>query len=208
MAKTICKEIGMRLIELLTFVVRRSWQRLGMYWFYPLFESYGQMFRYDPSGIYNFNNISVGDDVSLGTRCFIKSLKAKVKIGNKVMFGPDVVIIGGDHNTALMGRFLKDMEDTLPENDQNVTIEDDVWIGARAIILKGVVIGRGAVVGAGSVVTKSVPPYAMVAGVPAKVLRFRGDVEAILRHEELLYPLEHRLGREVLERQHRTPLTT
>ena len=190
----------MRLIEFLTFVVRRSWKRLGMYWFYPLFESYGKMFRYDPAGIYNFQNISVGDDVNLGTRCFIKSPWAKVKIGNKVLFGPDVVIIGGDHNVALTGRFIKDMNDTtLPENDADVTIEDDVWIGARAIILKGVVIGRGAVVGAGSVVTKSVPPYAIVVGTPAKVLKFRGDVEAILRHEEQLYPRDHRLTRELLE---------
>lgn len=199
----------MRLIELLTFVVCRSWKRLGMCWFSPLFQSYGRMFRYDPAGFYDFQNISVGDDVSLGTRCFIKSPNAKVTIGSKVMFGPDVVIIGGDHNTALTGRFMKDIDikDTLPENDANVTIEDDVWIGARAVILKGVVIGRGAVVGAGSVVTKTVPPYAMVAGVPAKVLRFRGNVEAVLRHEEQLYPPDRRLSRELLERQRGTPTT-
>jgi maltose O-acetyltransferase len=158
------------------------------------------MFRYDPAGIYDFRNISVGDHVNLGTRCFIKSPRAKVKIGNKVLFGPDVVIIGGDHNTALTGRFIMDMRDARPEDDENVTIEDDVWIGARAIILKGVVIGRGAVIGAGSVVTKSVPPYAMVAGVPAKVLKFRGDVETILRHEAQLYSPERRLGRELLEK--------
>jgi len=191
----------MRLIELLTFVVRRSWKRLGMYWFYPLFKSYGKMFRYDPTGIYDFENISVGDYVDLGTRSFIKSPKAKVTIGNKVLFGPDVVIIGGDHNTSVMGRFMRDVVDTLPENDLDVTIEDDVWIGARAIILKGVVIGRGAVVGAGSIVTKSVPPYAIVAGVPARVIKFRWDVDSILRHEELLYPPERRFSREMLEKQ-------
>lgn len=54
-------------------------------------------------------------------------------------------------------------------------IDHDVWIGSRAIILQGVRIGTGAVIGAGAVVTKDVPPYAIVAGNPAKVIRFRFD---------------------------------
>ena len=50
-------------------------------------------------------------------------------------------------------------------------IEDDVWVGAQSVILKGVTIGRGAIIGAASVVTRDVPPYAIVAGVPARVIR-------------------------------------
>lgn len=55
----------------------------------------------------------------------------------------------------------------------DVNIEDDVWIGVSAIILPGVTIGQGAVVGAGSVVVKDVPPYAVVSGIPAKIIRYR-----------------------------------
>jgi acetyltransferase-like isoleucine patch superfamily enzyme len=68
----------------------------------------------------------------------------------------------------------------LPENRNDdskivckpIVIEDDVFIGARVIVTKGVLIGRGAVVGAGAVVTKDVPPFSVVAGNPAKVIRY------------------------------------
>ena len=84
--------------------------------------------------------------------------------------------------------------------DLGVVIDDDVWIGARAVILRGVHIGRGAIIGAGAVVTKSVPPYAIAVGNPAKVSGFRWNVHNILRHEELLYPPEVRFCAEDLLR--------
>ena len=81
-----------------------------------------------------------------------------------------------------------------PEDDLGVVIEDDVWVGTRAIILHGVTIGRGAVVAAGAVVAKNVPPYSIVGGVPAKVIKFRWDVATILEHELLLYLENERLS--------------
>ena len=65
-------------------------------------------------------------------------------------------------------------------------IESDVWIGTRAVILAGVTIGRGAVVAAGAVVTRSVEPYAIVAGNPARLIRKRWDDETIAEHERQL----------------------
>jgi len=69
--------------------------------------------------------------------------------------------------------------------------------GIRAIVT-GVTVGRGAIVGAGSVVAKSVPPYAVAVGVPARVVKFRWEVEQILEHEKPLYPESERLTREML----------
>ena len=61
----------------------------------------------------------------------------------------------------------------------NIVVEDDVWIGFRSTILSGVHIGQGAIVAAGSVVTKDIPPYAIVGGVPAKVIKYRFSPEII-----------------------------
>lgn len=84
-----------------------------------------------------------------------------ISIGHDVAIGPDVVIRDSD-NHSLNGQTRV----TAP-----VTIADHVWIGQRAMILKGVTIGTDAVVAAGSVVTKDVPPNTLVAGVPARVIR-------------------------------------
>ena len=68
------------------------------------------------------------------------------------------------------------------------TVEDDVWIGHRAIIFAGIKIGRAAIIGAGSVVTKDVPPYTIVAGVPAKKIgeRFNANIEDRKKHDDML----------------------
>lgn len=146
------------------------------------FARFGRRFSFDPDGYYSFGNIEVGEDVNLGYRPLLMAGESRIIIGNHVMFGPHVTIVAGDHNTALGLGFMIDVKLKLPGNDRDVVIEDDVWIAANAVILKGVTIGRGAVVGAGAVVTKAVPPYAIVAGNPARVLRYRGSTEEIAAH--------------------------
>lgn len=79
-----------------------------------------------------------------------------------------------------------DSNDKLPENDVAVVIEDDVWTGVNVTILKDVTIGRGSVVAAGAVVTKSCPPYSIIGGVPAKVLKMRYTQNEIIEHEKTL----------------------
>lgn len=166
----------------------------------PMFGEHGRGFQFDPAGDYSYQNICVGDDVSLGLGARLVAARSTIRIGNKVMFGPEVTIRGGNHATDFPGRFMADVrdQDKRPEDDQGVVIEDDVWVGTRAVILHGVTIGRGAIVAAGAVVNKSVPPYAIVGGVPAKVIKFRWDVSTILAHEQKLYPPEKRLSNETL----------
>lgn len=92
------------------------------------------------------------------------SVKKSIKIGKNVRIGPYTLIMDSDfHDVYDRYRSGKNGE---------VIIGDDVWIASKATILKGVHIGQGAIISAGAVVTKDVPPYAMVGGVPAKVIKF------------------------------------
>ena len=93
-----------------------------------------------------------------------------IAIGDHVLFGPDVVVSSENH-------LFDDVDKRIDEQGvtrHGVVIEDDCWIASKAVILDGVLIVRGSVVAAGSVVTCDVPPYSVVAGVPAKVIRQRG----------------------------------
>jgi acetyltransferase-like isoleucine patch superfamily enzyme len=84
-------------------------------------------------------------------------------------------------------------EDLVFEEYENITIGNDVWIGTRAIILDGTKIGHGAIVAANSVVTKDIPPYAIVAGIPAKVIKYRFEqdkIEKLLKLEWWNWPLK------------------
>lgn len=122
-----------------------------------------------------WKNIVVGKYVTFGENMMVLTTRAKIIIGDYVMFGPNVTVVSGDHRIDVINKPMAaiDDKDKLDKNDKDVFFKGDNWIGAGCIILKGVTIGYGAVVGAGSVVTKDVPDYAIVAGNPAKVIKYR-----------------------------------
>ena len=97
---------------------------------------------------------------------------------------------------------VKDSKDIGNDFDKDVVVDEDVWIGARVIILQGVHVGRGCTIGAGTVLRKSTPPYSIVIGNPAKVVGFRFTPEEIIAHEEKLYPEEERLPLSLLEKNY------
>ena len=140
------------------------------------------------SDIKGVRNLSVGDGTSIPKGATLYCTDAPLTIGRKVIFGPRPTIVTGDHRTNLIGKYIIDVttEEKLPENDQPVVIEDDVWCGANVTILKGVTIGRGSIVAAGAVVTHSFPPYSVIGGVPAKLLKMRFTPEEIVEHEKRL----------------------
>ncbi len=152
------------------------------------FAEVGRNFEFDPDGTYSYETIFAGNNVTLGHRPTLLATRATIRIGNDVMLGPEVTIRGGNHRHDIVGIPMRRVTDEMkrPEDDLGVVIEDDVWIGARAIILHGVTIGRGSVIGAGAVVTRSIPPYSIAAGVPAKVVGVRFDEKSARRHEELI----------------------
>jgi len=112
--------------------------------------------------------LRIGNNVGIAQNCFIQ-VRGFVEIGNNVIFGPNVSIFSENHNFE---------NPDLPVNVQGETrkgvkIEDGVWIGTRAVILDGVTVGKNSIIAAGSIVTKDVPEYSIVGGVPAKVLKMR-----------------------------------
>lgn len=123
-----------------------------------------------------FSQTEVGDYTRINERIYICG-NSPVKIGKYSGIGYSVRIITANHITGRplirMNEFFTEEADALLIDKGPITIGNDVWIGDSVIILPGVQVGDGAVVGAGAVVTKNVPPYTIVGGVPAKKIKDR-----------------------------------
>lgn len=151
------------------------------------FKKVGRKVNIGMNSFFSYENISIGDNVSIGINSTFLSSDAFIRIGNNVMFGPGVTIVTGDHRIDKIGEYMINTKDKLPENDKDVVIEDDVWIGCNVTILKGVTIGRGSVVAAGSLIVKDVESYSIYGGLPAKKLKDRFTKDQVAKHENLLY---------------------
>lgn len=112
--------------------------------------------------------IRVGDRSAVGSGSFVGG-QGGISIGRDVIIGPGVRIFSENHNYEFLDRPIRSQGETR----LGVTIADDCWIGASAVIVDGVSIGTGCVIAAGAVVTKDIPPFSVAAGVPARVLRSR-----------------------------------
>ena len=137
-------------------------------------------------GFHVGNGVSIGpgfvagDYVYIGPYC---QLPPRVHVGHYSSLSAYVSIVGADHNYDIPGTPI--VFSGRPPSCVT-RIGQDVLVGHGAIVLRGIAIGNGAVVGAGAVVTKDVPPYAVVAGVPARVLRYRFDERERAIHEAML----------------------
>lgn len=143
--------------------------------------------------IFPINNVEVGimSYGALNIQSIYQQEGEKLSIGSYVSIAPGATfLLGVNHQMQTLTTFpLYSLRISRSNKDALVRgpiiVEDEVWIGTNAIILSGITIGKGAIVAAGSVVTKNVPPYAIVAGNPAKVIKFKFSQEII----EILKPI-------------------
>lgn len=152
----------------------------------PHFKSTGRNFRFDPDGHYTYATITVGNNVFIGPRPYLNSPQSSIELGDGVMIGPEVMMIGGDHRFNVVGMPMHMVHEKTALDDLPIVVGRDVWIGARATILKNVTIGEGAIVAAGAVVTRDVPPYSIVGGVPARVIKMRFNALDLEKHLKTL----------------------
>lgn len=150
-----------------------------------------------PAPIFRFENgvvlglVEIQGGVSVGMNTYINSgfVRSNVWIGRYCSIGRNVTIGTGHHDLGLVSTspfFVANNRSStlklaIPEKRVRVHVQNDVWIGDNVTILSGVTIGHGAVLAANAVVTKSVPPYSIVAGVPGRIMRYRFDEYTIKR---------------------------
>lgn len=146
-------------------------------------------------------NCYVYSNVSIGPNAHISTPNANVIIRDHCAIAENFTVHTGNH-ARICGKWITDVKECdKPQGyDKDVIIDSDVWIGCNVTLLSGVHIGRGATVAAGAVVCNDVPPYAIVGGVPAKVIKFTFSIDEIIAHENALYPIEQRLSRDCLEK--------
>lgn len=166
---------GIKLYSILTFPVYKVLlKRYGFGSFIHPFSSIGNhnLLSIGRNVTINHNVTIWGDNVFIGDFTQINPgvcIYGNVQIGAYVMIGPNCMIAGANHSYETLDIPMRFQGG----NSKGILIEEDVWIGANCVILDGITIGKGSVIGAGSIVTKNIPPYSIVIGNPAKIIKSR-----------------------------------
>lgn len=144
-------------------------------------------------------NVYLYDNTHISSGSCISTINAKFIMKKYSGASNNLTIRTGNH-AMIVGRFYRTITEVEKPNnlDKDVIINEDVWIGCNVTILSGVEIGRGCIVAAGAVVTRSMPPYSVVGGVPAQVIKFKWSIDEIIAHETILYSEEERISKERL----------
>ena len=147
----------------------------------------------NPKNVYLYGNNGLKQAIVLTTNAkFIMKRNSGSAYGLKVVTGNHARIVGIPYRNITEAMKPKGL-------DKDVIVEEDVWMGINVTLLAGVTIGRGTTVAAGAVVTKSMPPYCVCGGVPAKFIKFYWSIDQIIEHEKALYSKEERYTREQLQ---------
>jgi acetyltransferase-like isoleucine patch superfamily enzyme len=115
--------------------------------------------------------VTIGSDTHIQPRCQFSAYGGRIQIGTRVDIAPNCSFYPYNHGTA-PDRSIREQP---IETKGGIFVGNDVWLGVGVVLLDGVTIGAGAVVGAGSLVNRNVPPGAIAAGVPARIIRYRSE---------------------------------
>jgi acetyltransferase-like isoleucine patch superfamily enzyme len=162
-------------------ILKEFLRRIYYYKSFSKFKKYGKNMRFGKGGVFlRPDEIEFGDNVFIGRNFHISA--RNLTFGSNIMIGPNLVIECDNHTFNKVGDIM--FEVRKERQIGKTIIENDVWIGANVIILPDVKISEGSVIGAGSVVTKSIAPYTVAVGNPAKPIKRRFDTESLKRHLE------------------------
>ena len=147
---------------------------------------------YNPKGLFLYENTSLAHDIII-----INTSNEKVIIKRNTVIAARTTIVTNNHiSTVSIPFFLLHINDV----SKDIIIEEDCWVGTGVILLAGTHLGRGCIVGAGSVINKEIPPYAVVAGCPAKIIAVKFSISQIIEHEKALYSEKERFSYDYLQK--------
>lgn len=149
----------------------------------------------------NKANMYLYEHTNIGEEAKIINSKGKFILKKYSRIAPRLTVICQNHNFFEVGKFPGNPQWNINELIDDVIVEDNCWIGANVTLCPGTHIGRGCMVAAGAVCVKSkkYPPYTIIGGNPAKVIKYRFTLEEQIEHEKLIYPEEERLDPKFLK---------
>ena len=155
-----------------------------------------------PILIKGIENVFLYENTHILGHCIIIATKAKFIMKKNSGSAEGLTIATGNH-PPLKGELLVLKGNDDIQKAKDVIVEEDVLISINVTLLAGVIVGRGAVVGSGSVCRKSIPPYAIVIGNPAKIIGFKFSPLEVIEHERAIYPENERLSLDLLQRNYK-----
>lgn len=154
--------------------------------------------------VFSKKNLFLYENTSLPSGCLILNPRSKFIMKRGSFSSYNLCVCPGNH-MPLVGVWKHDVTDAMKDKldkehkyDRDIIVEEDVWLGINVTLLNGTHIGRGCIVGAGCVISGEWPPYAVIAGNPARIIRPLFSMDEILQHEEKLYAPEDRILKEKL----------
>lgn len=155
--------------------------------------------------IFSKKNLFMYENASIPGGAMILNPRSKFIMRKGSFSSYNLCVCPGNH-MAVKGMWKHDVTDSVKDEldkdgryDRDIIVEEDVWLGINVTLLNGTHIGRGCIVGAGCVVSGEWPPYSVIVGNPAKIIKFLFTPDEIIEHEKKLYPVEDRLSRDILE---------